>query len=95
VEISDLTLDAEPHAGLSADIRRACALLGGLSPIASATANLLGTIADDMDDAPAYQRKAFAGTAAEHLQVWDNDGVRIDWTEALELARTIISDQGA
>lgn len=87
---SDLTPAMEPHTGLSADIRRACAAIGGTTPIMSGLANLLGIIADDMDEAAAYERMAFAGTPAQHLQLWDTHGVRLDWTEALELARTIL-----
>lgn len=81
----------EPLTGLSADLRNAIAIIGGMNPILSATADLLGAIADDMDEAAAYQRKAFAGTPAEHLQAWDNFGVRLDWTAALDLARTILT----
>lgn len=57
---------------------------------ASATADLLEAIAADMED-NAFGRTAFAGTDAQHVTVWDKDGHRLDWTMALNLARTVIA----
>jgi hypothetical protein len=63
------------------------------NPVALATADLLDTIADDMDAAGAYERAAFAGTAAQHATVHDQGGHRLDWTAALALARTVLGKE--
>jgi hypothetical protein len=81
----------ESHASPTADICRAVDILrDDRTPAAIATAELLEAIADDMHDAGAYQRQAFAGTPAEHPVVWDRERARHDWTAALELAHTVL-----
>jgi hypothetical protein len=81
----------EPHTSPTADICRAVNILRDAhTPTAIATAALLEAIADDMHDAGAYQRQAFAGTPAEHPVVWDSERARHDWTAALDLAHTVL-----
>lgn len=85
---------ADVRTETAADVHRAAAALRRTgTAIGTAVAELLEHIADDMDCGAAHERLVYLRTPAEHTEVFSADGLRMDWTAALAVARLVLGKQ--